>query len=99
MSPLPNKVWERSSRAFSDCSGEGRPRNPHRTPPRVCTPRPSPERGLKGPSDLSPAALGRGGLCHINSPSNLAQARGLRRVTSPKQSLGEVEQSLRRLLG
>ncbi|GAA5505083.1 hypothetical protein Rcae01_00524 [Novipirellula caenicola] len=28
MSPLPNNVWERSSRASGECSGEGRPSKP-----------------------------------------------------------------------
>ncbi len=43
MSPLPNIVWERSSRAFSDCSGEGCPSNPRRTPHRVCAVDPHPD--------------------------------------------------------
>ncbi|GAA5511167.1 hypothetical protein Rcae01_06683 [Novipirellula caenicola] len=76
VSPLPNKVWERSSRAFSDA----RVRASAQSAPNAVSclrGRPSPERGLKRPFDLSPAALGRGGLCRITSLSNLAQARWL----------------------
>ncbi len=35
MPPLPNNVWERSNRASGDCSGEGRPSKPFRTPHQV----------------------------------------------------------------
>ncbi len=64
----PKLVWERSSRAFSDCSGEGRPSNLNRTMLQGCPPRPSPGRGLWVPSDLSRASLGRGDLLAVTSP-------------------------------
>ncbi len=72
---LSQLVWERSSRASGDCSGEGRPSKPFRTPHQVCSTRPSPGRSRKGSSDLSPAALGRDALLHVTSPNLFGRGR------------------------
>ncbi len=73
--PLPNAVWERSSRAFSDArvraclrlARTGQLAGKH-LPRFNLLGRPSPGRGLEGPSDRSRASLGRGGLLRTTSP-------------------------------
>ncbi|GAA5511097.1 hypothetical protein Rcae01_06610 [Novipirellula caenicola] len=57
----PNAVWERSSRAYGDCSGEGRPSKLNRTQHQDSAVGPHPDKASRARA-TSPRFAGRGDL-------------------------------------